>query len=204
MAKGFLRVGLTGGVAAGKSTVATLLKKQGIKVVNLDTVGRMLVEENPKLAVQIAEICGSHVMKGGNLNRRTLREHLFNTPSDRERVEKLLHPIIWKEFEKEAKQTEASGQKLIVCEAALILETGLNEKLDELIVVVAPAETRLKRVQNRDGIDAGLASQMLSSQVDEPKRREKATYVVDNSGEPGRIVGQVEAILAKWKERGLF
>ncbi len=202
MAKAFLRVGLTGGIAAGKSTVASLLKKEGIKVVNLDTVGRAVVEEQPKLAVQIAEICGSQVLKNGSLNRRALREHLFNHPADRDRVEKLLHPVIWKQFEREAADTERSGQKIIVCEAALILEAGLEKKLDELIVVSAPAEIRMKRLQSRDGIDAGLASQMLSSQVDDQKRRQAATYIVDNLGDAANIAAQVEPILKGWKAKG--
>jgi len=202
MAKTFLRVGLTGGIAAGKSTVANLLKKEGIKVVNLDTVGRAIVEEQPKLAVAIAEICGSHVLKSGALNRRALREHLFNHAKDRQRVEKLLHPLIWKEFEREAAETESSGRKIIVCEAALILETGLEKQLDELIVVAAPPELRLKRVQKRDGIDVGLASQMLGTQVGEKKQRESATYLVDNSGEPAKLAAQVENIIESWKQKG--
>lgn len=204
MESAFLRVGLTGGIAAGKSTVATLLKKQGIKVINLDTVGRTLVEENPKLAVQIAEICGPYVLKGGTLNRRALREHLFSHPADRAQIEALLHPLIWREFEREAGEAERAGKKIIVCEAALILEAGLENKLDELIVVTAPSELRIKRVQNRDGIDAGLASQMLTSQVDESRRRQAANYIVDNSGDPKETVAQVDAILNGWKKRGIL
>ncbi len=204
MERNFLRVGLTGGIASGKSTVASALQKHGIKVVNLDTVGRNVVDENPRLAVEISEICGPHILKDGALNRRALREHLFNHPSDRSRVEKVLHPVIWKTFEREARETQASGQKIIVCEAALILEAGLEKHLDELIVVTAPPEVRLKRLQDRDGVDANLAAQMLASQVDDKRRLEAATHVIDNAGNPGAIAAQLNKILGAWKAKQLL
>lgn len=200
----FVRVGLTGGIAAGKSTVASALKKHGIKVVNLDTVGRNLVEESSSLGVQISEICGPQVLKGTSLNRRALREHLFSHPQDRERVEKVLHPLIWNEFEKETAEAKKSGKKLIVCEAALILETGLEAHLDELVVVIAPTEMRMKRLQSRDGVDVSLATQMIGSQVDDARRRQAADYVIENSGDAQATSVQVESLVDSWKQRGLI
>jgi dephospho-CoA kinase len=202
MGKPLVRIGLTGGIASGKSTVASLFKKRGLKVINLDTVGRNLVEESPSLGVKLSEICGAHVLSGGTLNRQALREHLFSHPESRAAVEALLHPLVWEAFEKEANKAQAAGKKLVVCEAALILEAGLEKHLDELVVVLASAEARLKRVQSRDGIDAGLAAQMIGAQVDDAHRRKAATHVIDNSGDPAALTDQVDALLAGWKKKG--
>jgi dephospho-CoA kinase len=204
MASAFLRVGLTGGIASGKSTVAALLKKHGIAVVDLDTIGRSIVDEDPKLAPRIADICGAKVLKDGALDRRALKEHLFGHPADRGRVEKLLHPIIWEKFEKEARALEAAGRKIIVCEAALLLEAGLEKHLGELIVVLSPTELRLKRLLSRDGIDTGLAAQMIAAQVDDVRRRKAATHLIDNQGDVAVLASQVAGIVEKWKKRGLL
>ncbi len=204
MQNAFLRVGLTGGIAAGKSAVAALLNNQGIKVVNLDVVGRTLVEQRPELGVEVSKICGIPTLPGGKLDRQTLREHLFRHPDDRVRVEKVLHPPIWKEFERQAEETRVEGKKIIVCEAALILEAGLANQFSELIVVLAPAPARLLRAQSRDGMNAELAALMLASQADEKQLRQAATFIVDNSGGPEKLSTQVEAIVNSWRRRGFL
>lgn len=195
----FHRVGLTGGVGAGKSEVAKLLTAAGVPVVNLDEIGRALTENDPALSQKINEICG---LPGDALDRKRLREVLFADREVRAAVEGLLHPLILGKFEAEAERLRAAGEKLVVCEAALLVESGLHSALDELIVVAAPEGLRKQRLMDRDKIGAELAQKILGAQASEERKRALAGYVIDNDKDVGHLKRQVNGLLARWSAAG--
>lgn len=199
MSAPFHRIGLTGGIGAGKTEVAKLLKAAGIPVVNLDDVGRELTANDPLLSQKINQICG---IDGSVLDRKRVREVMFADEEVRATVEGVLHPLILEAFEKEARRARDAGKPLIVCEAALLVESGLHTALDELVVVAAPERIRKERLMARDRIDSALADKIFGAQISENKKRSIAGYIVENDKDRAHLERQVSALIGRWKSAG--
>jgi len=187
-------IGLTGGVASGKSTVAAIFREHGITVVDLDAVGRE-ISERPAVIDQIAKLLGPGILNGSSLDRAKLRERIFSRQADRLALEKLLHPLIWKEFKVLTEAAAARGEKIIVCEAALLVESGAHAKMDGLIVVSAPEPVRRDRLFQRDRISEDLALQILLAQSREEDKLGVASIILYNDGSPEKLRSQVENVI---------
>jgi len=196
------RIGLTGGIGSGKSVVAEMLAEAGVTVIDLDRIGRELSENDPAVVSRIAEICGQAVLVAGKLDRGKVREAIFSDPVRRRGLEEFLHPLIWLEFEEYCRRAKAQGKRLVVCEAALILETGLDKKLDGLVLVTAEEGVRRDRVMSRDRISARLAEKMIRSQFASPHAGQ-STVVIQNQGSLEDLQFQVRELIASWRELGL-
>lgn len=199
------RIGLTGGIGAGKTTVAHLIRAAGIEVIDLDLVGRKLLDQ-PHLVNQVAALLkpfGDKLLNAdGTLDRGAVRQIIFSRPEAKEALEQFLHPLIVGYFEARAKQLADAGTKLVVCEAALILETGYHRKLDGLIVVSAPDSMRRDRVMLRDSIDESLFDKIAKNQAEEKERQGAATHILYNDGDEDKIKNQVSALLESWTKKG--
>jgi dephospho-CoA kinase len=202
MEHALVRIGLTGGVGSGKSSVAELLREAGVDVVNLDILGREVTESSSDLAEKIAAICGPAVLRDGRLDRNAVREVIFADPAKRVALERLLHPLIWSEFQRRCDDITRAGRKLVVCEAALLVESGLHKDLDGLVLVSAPETARKQRVMDRDRINALLAEKMIRSQLGEEERRRPATIVIENNGSLGELAFKVSELLDGWRAKG--
>lgn len=192
------KIGLTGGIAAGKSEVAALLRDRGLIVVNLDEVGRK-VSLDPKVIVDINEICG---LSGDNLDRAKVRAIVFSDDAIRKKVEQRLHPVILAEFEREMAEAEKGGHRVIVCEAALLVESGYQKHLDELIVVTAAEAQRKNRLIARDNIDAELADKILAAQTKDDVKLKVASYVLKNDTSREVLAARVDELLEIWRGKG--
>jgi dephospho-CoA kinase len=199
-----LRVGLTGGVGSGKSQVAHRLRQAKVTVIDMDVVGRDLTEKDPGVLAKIQKICGKEAVKDGHLNRTYVREIIFGDLKARKSLEALIHPLVWESFEKSCHEAAARKEKLIVCEAALIVETGYHEHLDRLIVVTAPEELRRDRVVLRDRLPPNLAQQMIESQTREAERLGAATTILYNDGVIEKLEKQVDSVITEWKTEGFL
>jgi dephospho-CoA kinase len=204
MTKKLTRIGLTGGIGSGKSRVAAIFEKAGITVVNLDQVGRELTDEDPAVIKAIAGICGSQVLAGGKLDRTKVREAIFAHPEARTAIERLLHPRIWKEFERRADAAAKAGKKLVICEAALLVEQEIHKLLDGLVLVTAPEEVRKQRVMERDRIPALLVEKMMRAQLEDEKKHHSATVVIENRGSIADLTVRVGELLDEWRTQGLI
>lgn len=198
------RIGLTGGVGAGKSLVSDLLRQAGITVINLDDLGRELYTKIPSLASQVVAICGKRVFGNLQLDFSQIREVIFSSAEKRKQLERLLHPIILKEFEARCEKSAKAGEKIIVCETALLIESGYYKSLDELVVILAPREERKKRLIDRDKISEALAEKMLASQVDEEKRTAVATTLIRNDGSKAVLKARVFDVLRGWRQKHIL
>lgn len=193
-------IGLTGGIAAGKSLAADFLAKQGLFVIDMDKIGRLL-SDSPSAQRVFEEIFGEEIFTLGTINRRIVRELAFKDPDKRKRLESYLHPLIWREFDRLAEAAEAKGHKIIVCEAALLIETGSNRKLDELIVIVADESLRKSRAAKRDNMAPELFEAMVSIQVSDEARKTAATHLVLNDGQTEHLTRQLSDIISGWKKK---
>ncbi len=164
-------VGLTGGVASGKSAVARILKSHGIPVVDADQVSHeLLAAEGPVREAVLARF--------GTADRAELRARVFARPEERRALEALLHPAIRAESER---RIQAFSEPLVVYEAALLVETGRARELDALVVVEAPREARIERLMKRDGCARADAERIVQSQTTDEARRAAATSLIVNN-----------------------
>ena len=144
-------------------------------------MGRELSETSPEIHHAVEKAFGSQAVSPSGLNRQYLREVIFADSLSRQKLEAILHPIILKEFHRQAELMRKAGESVVICEAALLIESGTYQKLDALIVVLASEATRLQRIQIRDGITEALAKQMIQAQVTDDKRKSLATYTIENN-----------------------
>lgn len=196
----YFLAGLTGGVGAGKSLVGKLLAGAGATVFNLDDIGRE-VSLAPRIQEELVRLAG---LTRGPLDRSALREKLFSSPDLRKAVESFLHPIILAEFEKRADAAAKRGARVVVCEAALLVESGFHRQTDELIVVTAPEPERKRRLIARDKISSELADRIVRAQAADADKIPFATHVVANDGDPSHLEAKVRTIVAGWKKKGLL
>jgi len=190
-----LRVGLTGGVASGKSAVATRLAARGVPVLDADAIARELTEPGSPVLPEIFETLGSRFRASdGALDRRALRQFVFDVPEARQRLESILHPRI--RMLLEARAAVAQGPYVVVA-VPLLTEVGRYTWLDIVVVVDVPREIQLARLLARDGVDVQLAERMLKAQATREQRLAIADFVVVNDGSLADLDIEVDALHAR-------
>jgi len=194
------KVGLTGGVGAGKSEVAAHLRDQGIVIVDLDDIGKK-VSLSQEVIRDINQICG---LDSENLDRAKVRDIIFSTDAIRKKIEERLHPVILEEFQREVRQAEEAGHRLIVCEAALLVESGYHKHLDDLIVVTAPEAQRKNRLMTRDSIDATLAQKIIDAQTTDIEKVKHATIILKNDTTLDALATEVRNLVETWRTKNLL
>lgn len=196
-------VGLTGGVASGKSIVAEAFQREGIPVFNMDTLGREILERDPHVREALKAICGPGILKAdGSVDRMQVRVILFSDPQKKKRIESVLHPAIWKEFYRRAKLEKRQGKKTVICEAALLIESKRMDRLDGLVAVLADKNTRLERLMERDQITREFAEEMLRNQTSDEERKRHAQVLIENHGSREEFLRQSIELVRQLKKDG--
>lgn len=172
-----LRIGLTGGIGSGKSTVAAIFRVMGISVYYADPAAKRLMREDPIIRMRIIEAFGPESYQGTNPNRAWLSEHVISDRDATARLNGIVHPATLAD----ARQwmSKQSGPYAIK-EAALIFESGGERELDLVIGVTAPPELRIARVVRRDGLDRDTVLQRISRQMDEQEKMNRCQFVITN------------------------
>lgn len=186
-------VGLTGGIASGKSTVARMLAERGVPVIDADALAREVVEPGTPALERIAARW-PEVVRDGVLDRKALGAVVFARPEEREALEAIVHPAIRAEVEKRLAALEAAGEELAVYEAALLVETGLDEGLDGLVVVALPEEEQVRRLVVRDGLTPEAARARVAAQAPLSEKLRKADYVIENTGDLAALRRRVDEV----------
>ncbi|MBM3675226.1 MAG: dephospho-CoA kinase [Actinobacteria bacterium] len=189
-----LLVGLTGGIGAGKSTVAEMLTKRGAVVLDADAVAREVVEPKTPAFDAIVERFGADVVRAdGSLDRPALAAKAFATDESRAALEAITHPAIHAAFGK--RMAEAPQDAIVVMDVPLLVESGTAAKrgYEAVIVVEAPRALRLSRLEER-GVARDDAEARIAAQATDEERRAIATFVVDNSGDRATLEAQVQDI----------
>lgn len=176
-----LVVGLTGGIASGKSTVAQILGGLAVPVIDADEIARELVEPGQPALSEIVKLFGNGVLGAdGRLDRPRLRERVFQSTEQRNALEALLHPRILEEMKRHMEQTEAPYCVLCI---PLLVETGQAKRVDRILVVDIAPELQLQRLRERDGTSRQTAEEILRVQADRERRLAAAHDVIDNSSD---------------------
>lgn len=193
-----LRIGLTGGVASGKSTVASALRALGAAVIDADVLAREVVHPGGPAYRDVVDAFGRSVVAAdGTLDRAALAARIFSDPDARQRLNTLTHPHIRRRMADEAARlTEAADASVIVFDIPLLLDTtdGRDLDLDGIIVVYADADIRVRRLVARNRLSEEEARRRLAAQVPLEEKKARATWVIDNSGAPEETRAQVERL----------
>jgi dephospho-CoA kinase len=195
--RGF-RVGLTGGIASGKSTVAQLFADRGVPVIDLDELARHVVAPGePGLEAVVREFGPEVLDAAGQLDRQRLRTMVFGDPAARKRLDELLHPLILETAVREAERTGGPYQLLVV---PLLVESGLTGWVDRVLVVDCLPETQLERLLARDQGDEALARAMLAAQASREERLAAADDIISNDGAEHELTAAVETLDAAYRK----
>jgi len=189
-----LRIGLSGGIGSGKSTVAGILAKMGYPVFYSDQEAKRLYDENPVLQKQLVDLFGPAIYRDGQLNKAFFAQQLFSNAELKAQVTALVHPLVRKAFEVWAQQ---QASDLVFNEAAILFETGAYKDFDATVLVMAPIETRIERVQKRDLISREAVLQRIANQWPDSKKMNLTTYIITNDGQP--LLQQIEDVISKLK-----
>jgi dephospho-CoA kinase len=175
------RIGLTGGVASGKSTVAEQFMALGAPVIDTDRIARDLTAPGALLTKRIFAEFGTELCAvDGSLNRRKLRERVFADPQQRRKLEGLLHPAIADRMETEVSALTTSTPYVVLM-IPLLLEAGWQNQVDTIVVVDCPPDVQIERLRQRDGVTLELAQDMIAAQTSRDRRLAAADFVVTNS-----------------------
>lgn len=191
-----LRIGLTGGIASGKSAVAKLFAALGVPIIDTDEIAREIVSPGSAVLDRIAARFGSGLVNGdGALDRAALRTLVFADPARRRELEAITHPAILERMR--ARSAAAAGPYQILA-IPLLTEKGLRGEVDRVLVVDCDEETQVRRLQARDGTPPGEARAMLSAQASRAERRAIADDVIVNDGDLHALRDQVEELHARY------
>lgn len=189
-------VGLTGGVASGKSTVAALFSERGVPVLDTDQIARDVVEPGQPALEEVVACFGPRTLDpAGRLDRAWLRQQVFSDSDLRRRLEAILHPRIRAEL---ARRSVAAGGPYQLWVIPLLIEGGGQDRVDRVLLVDCPTDTQLQRLLARDGGDPATARAMLEAQAGREQRRAVADDVIDNTGSPGTLRAAVEALHVRY------
>lgn len=181
-------VGLTGGIACGKSTVAALLRARGVPVLDADRAARDVTAPGSPALAEIASRFGAAMLReDGTLDRKALGARVVGDAEGRRALEEITHPRIREAIAEGLAALAAAGHPVAVVEAALLVETGSYRLYDALLVVRASAEVQVRRLMAREGVDEPTARAWLAAQMPVEEKARLATAVIDNDGEPAAL-----------------
>ena len=200
MKQGIFKVGVTGGIGCGKTTIAGLFAEKGVPVIDADQISRQLVEPGQPAFAAIVQHFGADLLKNGRLNRSKLREQIFTRPNEKEWLENLLHPLIYREMQQQA---ELLSTPYCLWVVPLLLETGHRDYVDRLLVVDCPVELQRQRIQSRDGLDDAGIDLVLAAQISRQQRLAAADDILENVVPLSELQPHVEGLHKFYSDMGM-
>lgn len=185
-----LKVGLTGGIGSGKSTVSALFAEMGVPIVDADLIARQLVEPGQPALHQLRSAFGDEILnQDGSLNRSKLREFAFSNVIHKQQLDDIMHPLIYKQME-----LQVSDVSSVYCILAipLLLESAKKYAVDRVLVVDCPEQTQLQRVLERDNVSQEQALAIMAAQADRQHRLAAADDIIHNDGSVAHLAEQVK------------
>ena len=184
-------LGLTGGIASGKSTVSKKLKELGNYIIDADKISKE-VSDSFEMLEKLKENFGLGVINNGHLDRQKLRKIIFENEEKRELLNNIMHPAIVKKILEEIENNKE--ENLIILDIPLLYETGLEYLCDKVLVVCTDESIQVERVKARDGIDGTLAKKIIDSQMSLMKKVKKGDMYIENNGKLEELLKKVEVI----------
>ena len=179
-----IKIGLTGGIGTGKSTVSKILSTEGFKIIDADVIAREVLEKNPKILDIIRTQFGSGFFDWrGEFRRKEFGNHIFRFPKQRIKYEGIIIPYIKEEIQNQLKGYEKKGEKVVVLDAPTLIENNLHLDMDYVILVVADNSVQIKRIMERDKLTKSDAVSRINSQMPVEQKKEFANIIIDNNND---------------------
>ncbi|UFJ41538.1 dephospho-CoA kinase [Brevibacillus humidisoli] len=189
-------LGLTGGIATGKSTVSAMLRERGITVIDADLIARQVVEPGMPAYNAIVRHFGTDILLSDRtIDRKKLGDIIFSDETERQALNAIVHPEVRKVMREMAEAAEQAGETIVFMDIPLLFESKLQYMVDRIVVVYVPAETQLRRLMERDDLDPEQAAKRIRAQLPIEWKKEQADYLIDNRGTREETEQQVEQFL---------
>jgi len=200
-----LIVGLTGGVASGKTAVSEVLREEGAYIIDADQIARELVQPHGPAWNELVRTFGKEILQGdGSINRKQLADRVFEDPSQRRHLDQILHPLITEEMDRRTREIgEKNPEAIVVIDAPLLIEVGYHRRVDELMVVVSTRTEQIERLKARDGINSEQALRILSSQMPVEEKVKLADFVIRNEGSLAEVREKAKKVFRELKKIAL-
>ncbi len=197
-----LKVGLTGGIASGKSLVAKIFKDLGAHIIDADRIVHDLLEPDQQPYKEVLDFFGTGVMRQDKtIDRRKLGDIVFNDPEKRAWLNSCLHPKVFSAYSAQVRLLcDRQPDCIVVLDAALLIETGYHQRLDRVIVVYAELEQQVERLTARDNFTREQALARIASQMPLAEKRGHADFVIDNTGTRENAEQQARTLFEKLKQ----
>ncbi len=197
-----LIVGLTGGVASGKTVVSEVLKEEGAYIIDADQIARELVQPHGPAWNELVRTFGEEILQGDeSIDRKKLSDRVFVDPNQMKLLNQILHPLITEEIDR---RTREIGYKnpdaIVVIDAPLLIEVGYHRRADKVMVVVSTQAEQIERLKVRDGINSGEALRILSSQMPVEEKVKLADFVVRNEGSLAEVRERAKGVFRELKK----
>ncbi|MEK5498244.1 dephospho-CoA kinase [Bacillus sp. FSL M8-0077] len=195
-----LVIGLTGGIASGKSTVSQMIKEKGIRVVDADIIAKEAVSKGSPALHQIVQTFGEEVLQpNGELNRQQLGAIIFSDEEKRKKLNAIVHPEVRKEMLKQRDEGVSNQETFVVLDIPLLFESKLEGLVDRIIVVYTTPDLQLSRLMNRNDLSEEEALNRIHSQQPLEEKCQKADRVIENTKDLAFMRKQLENILNEWE-----
>lgn len=196
-----MRIGLTGGIASGKSTVSHMFREKSIPVVDADIAAREVVEPGEIAYKEIIDYFGREILlDDGGIDRKALGGRIFKNEEERLKLNQIVHPQVRKRILEKVANYEEEGREFIVLDIPLLIESKLTDWVDQVLVVYVPFNVQLARLMERDRLSEEDAMSRINAQLSLEKKRDLADVVIDNSGAIDDTKQQLEMVLKNWRE----
>ncbi len=188
-----LKVGVTGGIGSGKSLVCSFFEKQGVPVLYADLIARDISDTDERVKKSLVALLGKDAYHpDGQLNRTYVASRVFGKKTLHEKVNRLIHPVVYRKLQQQYRALAKEGHTLVVVEAALIYEAGLDKQLDVVVVVEADEHSRIVRVMERDKTTEDQVRQRLNAQWKSSDKVKQADFVIYNNGTKDELMERVK------------
>jgi len=173
-----MRLGVTGGIGSGKTSVCRVFNTLGIPVFSADPEARRIMESDPAVIEGINAVAGRDLYPAGMLDKMVLAKLIFNDPEKLKKVNSLVHPVVFRAF---TEWTEVQSAPYVIMEAAILFESGGNKLVDKVLSVLAPEKERVERVMHRNMLSREQVMERMRNQISDEKRIELSDYLIFNS-----------------------
>ncbi|MGL5615429.1 MAG: dephospho-CoA kinase [Sarcina sp.] len=191
-----IKIGLTGGICSGKSTISLMLKEKGFKVIDADEIAKEVLSKYPEILEEVRlNFGGSFFDWRGEFRRREFGNHIFRFQKERIKYEEIVMPYIKNEIEEAFKSYKKQGEKLVILDGATLIENGYQKQLDMMILVWVNLPSQIERLKFRDKLTQNEAVNRINAQWSLEKKKEFVNLIIDNSGNLIKTKEQVDDLI---------
>jgi phosphopantetheine adenylyltransferase/dephospho-CoA kinase len=195
-------IGLTGGIASGKSTVAQFFRDHNVPVIDADILGHRTYEPGSDTFAAVVKTFGDELVAAdGTIDRKVLGGKVFGKPDELKKLTDIVWPGIRRLASQDLAEFETAGNRVVVLEAAVLFEAGWEDLTDEIWVVVVEPDNAVKRLAARNGLDEEAARARIASQLSNAERAARANIIIENNGDLAALQGRIESLWQELEER---